>query len=391
MNVGVNCQDGAIFTADAADLARFASALVICSWTPPTAALNVLASAGVPVGCWRFTERPLAWPGWPGDYVRRCPYLLVDNEPDLEGWTSWGPAVAAQWIAAGGLIVEPAWSDDRKRTPPPYAVAVVSAHVYPRGLGAANLAAVRARANGRPVWITEAGDATAPGQILVELAALGAADVPTWLYTFRALDQAAQPAYNLAGVALTPPPPPSPLSTKEGHAMPAPLFQFTQDAGSSDCWCECIRSFFLRYGYPLDLDLVFQAGKGYPRPAGGEPATFATVKRAITTIAQQLGVKVQMADFDAPNVVAAALHDPDAANPWTIIAGVAESVLQPGQNYGHFILLDHEDANGMVKVVDSYTNVDGDATEYYPFAQVAQAMVSNWEPQIDACGFKIVA
>jgi hypothetical protein len=177
--------------------------------------------------------------------------------------------------------------------------------------------------------------------------------------------------------------------TRIGHAMPAPLFQFTQDAGSSDCWVECIRAFFLRYGYPLPLDTVFQAGKGHARPAGGEAATFAEVKQAITTLAQQLGVTVQEADFDDPNTVAAALHDPNTANPWTIIAGVKESDLQPGQNYGHFIILDHEDNAGNVQVIDSYTNVDGNQSGRYPFIAVAKAMVDSWEPNIDAIGVKV--
>lgn len=177
--------------------------------------------------------------------------------------------------------------------------------------------------------------------------------------------------------------------TRIGHTMPAPLFQFTQDAGSNDCWVECIRSFFLRYGYPLPLDTVFQAGKGTARPAGGEPATFAEVKQAITTLAAQLGVTVQEADFDDPNTVAAALHDPNTANPWTVIAGVKEADLQPGQSYGHFIILDHEDSAGNVQVVDSYTNVDGNQSGRYPFAQLATAMRDNWEPLIDAIGVKI--
>lgn len=171
--------------------------------------------------------------------------------------------------------------------------------------------------------------------------------------------------------------------------MPAPLFQFTQDAGSSDCWCETIRSFFLRYGYPLPLDTVFQAGKGKARPAGGEAANFAEVKQAIRTLAQQLGVTVQEADFDDPNTVTTALHDPNTANPWTIIAGVKEADLQPGQSYGHFIILAHEDNAGNVQVIDSYTNVDGNQSGSYPFSAIAQAMIDNWEQAIDAIGCKI--
>jgi hypothetical protein len=102
-----------------------------------------------------------------------------------------------------------------------------------------------------------------------------------------------------------------------------------------------------------------------------------------------LGVTVQEADFDDPNTVAAALHDPNTANPWTIIAGVKESDLQPGQNYGHFIILDHEDNAGNVQVIDSYTNVDGNQSGRYPFIAVAKAMVDSWEPNIDAIGVKV--
>lgn len=395
MAPSINCQDGAIAPSDATDLARFGSALVICAWTPPTATLAVLASAGVPVGLFRFTQDPRNLAGWPGVYLARCRLALFANEPDLEGWPGWYADVYYAWFHAGGLVVEEAWSDEAQRAAtlarggPPVTrggvTTVVSAHVYPKGRGAANLAAVRARAAGLPIWLTEAGDATAPGQILPELAALGVTTEPVFLYTYRAKDEAAQPAYNLAGVPLAPAPP-------EGASVPspAPILRLPQQPGSLDCWIKCIEEFFLRYGHVLTDDLVFAAAKDRPRPAGGEAATFAEVKRAIAAIAQELGVTVQLADFDDPATVMAALHDPDTANPWTVIAGVKESDLQAGQNYGHFLLLDHEDAAGNITVTDSYAETDGDVSGVYPKVAVEQAMVQNWEPQIDAIGVKIL-
>jgi len=268
--------------------------------------------------------------------------------------------------------------------------------VYPRGLGAANLAIVRARAHGRPLYITEAGDATAPGSILQELAALGVTE-PTYLYTYRARDAQAEPAYDLAGVALEPATiqtiengPQGPEVERIGHMNPSPLFKFDQGPGTLDCWCECIRSFFLRYGYALDLDTVFQAGKGKARPAGGEAATFAEVKRSITTLAGQLGVTLQSMDCDDPATVFQALRDPNTANPWTIIAGVAEGDLQPGQAYGHFMILSGFQGGNEIAVVDPLDHYDGNTSGVYPAASLATAMIDNWELSIDAEAVKIV-
>jgi hypothetical protein len=175
-----------------------------------------------------------------------------------------------------------------------------------------------------------------------------------------------------------------------GHMNPSPLFKFDQGPGTLDCWVEAIRSFFLRYGYPLDLDTVFQAGKGRARPAGGEAATFAEVKQAIATLAKQLGVRVQTMDCDTPTIVFQALRDPDTANPWTVIAGVAEQVLQPGQQYGHFMILSGFTGGNEIAVVDPLDHYDGNTSGVYPAEQLAQAMIANWEPSIDAEAVKIV-
>jgi len=208
MMLGVNVQLGAVTMSDVNDLRRFTGgALVIVDWpehVPGT--LAVLDAAGVGVGCWRFVTDPRGWPGWPGDYLKRCPWAVFANEPDVEGWSGWyGSGVIKPWATVGGLLVEPAWSDEAKR-PGNQGINydAISAHVYPLGRGTANLAAVRARAGGRPVFVTEAGVEHDQPSILQRLAALGAGDLPTYLYSYRARDAMAMPGYDVAGVALLP-------------------------------------------------------------------------------------------------------------------------------------------------------------------------------------------
>ena len=172
--------------------------------------------------------------------------------------------------------------------------------------------------------------------------------------------------------------------------MPAQLFQFDQGAGTLDCWVRCIESFFLRYGYSHDVDQIFQAGFGYVRPAGGQAAPFSVVKQAITTLAAQDGAQLQLIDLDSPGQVSAALADPDTANPWTVVAGVAEQDLQPGEQFGHYIIL-VSDQGDVVTVVDSLQSEDGNQSDTYTWAQVSAAMVANWDPSIDAIGCKLIA
>lgn len=180
------------------------------------------------------------------------------------------------------------------------------------------------------------------------------------------------------------------VTTQKGHArVPATLFQFDQGPGTYDCWVRCIESFFLRYGYSHDVDQIFQAAKGYARPVNGETATFTQVKQAITTLAAQDGVKLQLIDLDNPGQVSAALDDPDTANPWTVIAGVAEQVLQPGQQYGHYIILERRSGD-TVTVVDSNQHEDGNVSGTYTWEQVVNAMAANWDPVVDAIGAKLI-
>ena len=125
MMLGVNVQLGAVTMSDVNDLRRFTGgALVIVDWpehVPGT--LAVLDAAGVGVGCWRFVTDPRGWPGWPGDYLKRCPWAVFANEPDIsagDARPTWQFACQDAWIEAGGQVVEPAWSDETKYVPDGY-------------------------------------------------------------------------------------------------------------------------------------------------------------------------------------------------------------------------------------------------------------------------------
>ena len=183
--------------------------------------------------------------------------------------------------------------------------------------------------------------------------------------------------------------PAAPTQQKGHSGMPASLFQFDQGPGTLDCWVRCIESFFLRYGYTHDVDAIFQAGFGYVRPAGGQAAPFSVVKQAITTLAAQDGAKLQLIDLDQPGQVSAALADPDTANQWTVIAGIAEQDLQPGQQYGHYIVLERKEGD-TVTVVDSNQREDGNQTGTYTWEQIVAAMAANWDPTIDGVGAKLI-
>jgi hypothetical protein len=206
--LGVNVQLQTLGMADVPDLRRFAGggALLICDWEahlPET--LAVLDAAGVPVGMWRWTEDPRGWQGWPAGYIARCPRALFANEPDLEGWPAWYDQAWPQWTAAGGILVEPAYHDDRARVVLSPGYHATSAHCYAGDF--ANLGLVRSRAAGMPVFLTEYGREGQQRRCLTDLAAGGVTE-DTYLYTYRARDAQAQPAYNLAGVALLPAPAP---------------------------------------------------------------------------------------------------------------------------------------------------------------------------------------
>lgn len=260
------------------------------------------------------------------------------------------------------------------------------------------------------------GPKLTPDEQAANIAAYAAGCAPSVIAAFSFGDGGANPewaAFHSRGTAVesairatwavaappvvAPPPvvplPPPPFQKGPPMSQPAagPIFQFDQGY-TKDCWVRCIQAFFLRYGYTVDLDTVFQAGKGHARPAGGEAATFAEVKTALNTLTAQLGAHLQLADFDAPGVVMAALHDPDVNNPWTVIAGVAEQDLQgQTQAYGHYMIAYRIDDKGMVYVIDSYAAEDGNTTGKYAWSTFAKSMIDNFDAAIDAIGAKLLA
>jgi len=145
---GINVQLQGLTLADVPDLRRFTGgALVIADWPEQVSdTLAVLGAAGVPVTMWRFTQDPLKWPGWPGNYIKRCEWAVLHNEPDIEGPPPvWYQARADLWRIVGGNLVEPAWSDESKRQNYWGELhQALSAHVYPLGRGAAHPAPARA-------------------------------------------------------------------------------------------------------------------------------------------------------------------------------------------------------------------------------------------------------
>lgn len=164
----------------------------------------------------------------------------------------------------------------------------VSAHVYPLGQGAVNLASVRARAHGRPVFVSEYGVAGQQRTCLQRLAASSISEA-TFIYTYRARDAEAQPAYDVAGIAFLPAvsadhsqviPDPIPAQGKEHHPM-ATVPELDQ-GWSKACWAHSVAECFDAAGYyvsPLD---VYAQTKGQLLTLPGLPATFPSCERRST-------------------------------------------------------------------------------------------------------------
>jgi hypothetical protein len=183
------------------------------------------------------------------------------------------------------------------------------------------------------------------------------------------------------------PPPPSSGGPVEFGAMPTDLVELDQGPTTYDCWVRCIQAIFLSHGKSFDVDTVFQAGKGHARPEpSGEPATFGEVKHALATLAGLVGLHIEgPIDLDTPADMDQAVRDG-----WHVIVGVAEQVLQPGQNFGHYMVFERLD--GLVATVyDPDRLWDGDASETYDFVQLHSAVVANWDPIVDAVGVKLAA
>ncbi|MHB8409851.1 MAG: hypothetical protein ACYDHY_17490 [Acidiferrobacterales bacterium] len=389
MNPGINVQLQALTPADVPDLRRFTGgALVIADWpehVPET--LAVLEAAGVAVGMWRFTQDPRGWPGWPADYLKRCVWAVLANEPDIEGKApGWYNDAIEAWGYAGGKPVEPAWSDEDARYNDGIHYAAVSAHVYPLGLGAANLAAVRARAAGRPVYVTEFGIAGQQQTCLQQMAALGITE-PTYLYSYRARDAQAQPQYDLAGVALMPVTTPQP--PKE---PPMPMPELNQ-GWSMACHSYAVAECFDDAGAYVSPFDVYAQGMGEPLVLPGRPASFDQLRAEVNAAGAMTHHRIKW--FGPLGICNdPATFDQLVKDGWYVIAGVKESDLIAGQNYGHYVVARKIDFNGdgtpELEIIDSYRAQDG-GSDRYPLAQFHQAMADNWDAGVDALAFQIVA
>lgn len=89
-----------------------------------------------------------------------------------------------------------------------------------------------------------------------------------------------------------------------------------------------------------------------------------------------------------------ATFDQAVRDGWYVIAGVKEAALQPGQDYGHYVVarkIDFDkDGTPELEIVDSYKAEDG-GSDRYPLAQFHTAMAENWDPSVDAIAFQIAA
>lgn len=185
----------------------------------------------------------------------------------------------------------------------------------------------------------------------------------------------------------------------EGVIRVEPPIDFRQLSGTTDCWCENIRRFFSRYGMLLDLDTVFQAGKGYARPAEGEPATFPTFLHAVRTLAQSEGVgldgdvsvngTLQQLEIDTFSTLWATLQDADTANPWTVVVGENNADLNPAQPWQHYgSLLQNPTNSDQIQWFDPAAPWDGDAAVYTK-EQFTRAIQDNWDPRVIGYALKI--
>lgn len=387
--------------ADVPDLRRFGGALCILDWPGPalTEMLATLDAAGVPVRLWRWTEDPSGWTGWPGAYLRRCDLAVAANEPDIEGMPDWYGAVTARWRAAGGKVAEPAWHDERSRDRA-VAADVLTAHCYSGDFR--NLAAVRARAGGLPILVTEYAHQGEQRRCLTELAAASITE-PTAIFIYRWQGHAAD-GYDVAGVQFDPPAPTKGLSVT---ITPAPAYAFQQAPGSLDCWVRNFQRFISRYapwGLPIpDLDTAFQFGKGHSRPEPyGEAADFATFRRMVEGYLHQFGIstgapagaialKLQLLEIDDFTTLLNALHDSDAANPWSVVIGENNAVENPNSAFQHYETIRLQDGtNGLWLIYDPAASWDGNQAEY-SWDTLTQAIQQNWDSKIVGYAMKLVA
>ena len=141
-------------------------------------------------------------------------------------------------------------------------------------------------------------------------------------------------------------------------------------------------------GAMFDKFECYRQVKGRPYSPPGEPATFQELAHCIEIAASLMGKAVSWFGVDGTVADFPAFDELLRAGSWFVIAGVAEQVLQPGQDYGHYLLARQLSGTEVV-VIDSYRLYDG-GSDRYALAQFHQAMKDNFDPIRDALAFRFI-
>lgn len=152
------------------------------------------------------------------------------------------------------------------------------------------------------------------------------------------------------------------------------------------CWLFCVEEAANAVGQTFDKFACYQKVKGTPYLPPGEPATFEELAAAVECAGRQLGRSVRWFNGNGAVVDFETFDGLLRDGRWFVISGVAEQVLQPGQDYGHYLLA-RQISGPEVIVIDSYRLYDG-GSDRYGLAQFHEAMRENFDPIRDALAFQ---
>lgn len=155
------------------------------------------------------------------------------------------------------------------------------------------------------------------------------------------------------------------------------------------CWAYATAECFDAAGHYVSPFDIYAQVKGQVFNPPGLPATFDELRAGINAAAAMTRARLKwfgpLGVANDPGTVAQLVRDG-----WFVIAGVAEGDLQPGQNFGHYIVITNVSDPNAAAIVDSYRAEDG-GSDRYPWSQLVQAMGDNWDQNVDALAFQIVA
>jgi hypothetical protein len=159
------------------------------------------------------------------------------------------------------------------------------------------------------------------------------------------------------------------------------------------CWAFCVAESFDAKGKYVSAYDIYSQVKGVAYSGGvGLPATFTEVQEAINVAAKMTNCHVKFLNGNGVINDDATFDQAVRDGTWFIIAGINAAVLWPGQNYGHFVVVESlyfTNGTPFVKIADSYRNYDGGSDEYTLNA-FHNAMHANWDPNVDAIAFQVV-